>query len=408
MNVNKSYYKIAMLLAGSFLVILSCGKKATDFRSYLGGHEITYPGIIANPTVLPGNGRLLLEWNPNSDPSVTKYVVYWNNYADSVTVKAVSHNPSDTVKCYINGLSEYTYTFFVNSFDSSGDKSVNTEIDNAKVYGPLYQGALHNRLPNASTPYVVNSDGSVTMYFITPDTINITTNITYTNSAGVVSQTSISPDSGSVTIPSYLSGAPVLYQSSYIPVRRAIDTFLTSKPDTFPSIFNLVQCDKSLFAEIDEPTDMHPYQSNTNVAVLWNGSVGPQAYPNIFHSDGASSLPGTITFDLGKTYNDLGVIEETGRNCCHNPTDFEVWGINDTTGAFPTLASNDPGWKAQNIAMGWTLLVEAFRTDDGQAPMKFNFISNPPKVRFIRVRVITTEDSQNYCNMSQLTFWNKQ
>jgi hypothetical protein len=392
----------------TFLLFLSCGKKVTDYRSFLNGQEITYPGVIQNPAVYPGNGRLLLTWHPSTDPSIARYVVYWNNNADSTTVVASSHNPSDTVRCYINNLSEYTYTFFVNSYDASGNKSVTTEIDNARVYGPIYQASLHNRLADPTTPFVVNTDGSVTLKFTTPDTVNITTQISYTNGSGVASQTAIAPADSLVTLPSYQSATPVLVQSSYIPVHGAIDTFWTSKPDTFPRIFRLVQCDKSLFAEIDEPTDMKPYQSSTNVAMLWNGSTTPQGYPNIFHSDGANNLPQTITFDMGKVYNDLAQIQEIGRNCCHNPSDFEVWGIADTTGAFPTLASNDPNWKATNISLGWTLLTEAFRTDDGSAPMNFSFMSNPPPVRFIRVRVIQTVDQSNYVNMTQLTFWDKE
>lgn len=404
---NMKHPITARLLFLCFLLVFSC-EKPTDYRKYLNGQEITYPGIPSDPAVYPGNGRLLLTWHPNPDPSVTKYEVYWNNYADSITVPATSHNPSDTVRCYVNNLAEYTYTFFVNAFDSLGDKSVTTEIDNARVYGSIYISGLHNRLPNSDTPYVVNANNSVTLFFSTPDTINITTNLNYTDSTGKAVTSAISPDSSSVTLPSFQFGSSLLYQSSYIPQRGAIDTFWTLKSDTFPSIFRLVECNKGLFAAIDESTDMQPYEPQTNVSVLWNGSVGPQAFPNVFHSDGANSLPQTITFDMGQVYTTLAVIQETGRNCCHNPSDFEVWGIADTTGAFPTLASNDPGWKAQNISLGWTELTEAFRSDDGEAPMSFNFISNPPPVRFIRIRVIQTVDQSNYVNMSQLTFWYKQ
>jgi hypothetical protein len=397
-----------VLLAG-LLVGLSCGKKPTDYRAFSGGSEIVYPGVIGNPMVLPGNDRLLLEWHPSSDPSVARYVVYWNNYADSVIVEAVGHNPLDTVKCYINNLSEYSYTFFVSSYDSNGNKSVLTEIDNARVYGSIYQNVLHNRLPDSGTPFVVNSDGSVTLYFAVPDTINITTKIQYTNASGIASVKSIPPDSNSVTLPGYLAGAPVLYQSSYIPVRGAIDTFYTVKADTFPPIFKLVQCDKSLFAEMTLPADMGLYESDTRVSRLWDGSVGPQDFPNVFHSDGANALPQTLSFDMGKVYKNLGVIEETGRTCCNNPSDFEVWGIADTTGAIPTLASNDPGWKAQSIAKGWTELTEATRSDDGSAAMKFNFIPNPPPIRFIRIRVLADANGEmHYVNIAELTFWDKE
>ena len=405
----KSVYKNILLLASCLLLIIfACNKKATDYRKYLNGTEITYPGAVTNVQAFPGNGRLMLTWHPSPDPNVSKYVVYWNNHADSVSVNAISHNPLDTVKLVINNLNEYPYSFFINSYDAAGNKSVTSELDNARVYGAIYQSSLHNRYPNTDTPFVVNNDGSVLLKFYVPDTINITTNIKYTNATGTAAITSISPNNSSVTLPSYKSGTPVLYQSSYIPSTGAIDTFYTLRYDTFPTIYQLVQCDKSLFRKISYPTDMKPYQSSTDVEMLWNGSTTPQGWPDVYHSDGSGSLPGTVSFDMGKVYTNLNVMEEIGRNCCHNPNDFEVWGIADTTGAFPSLASNDPGWKAATIAKGWTLLTEATRNDDGSAPMRFNLISNLPPVRFIRVRFISTTDNSSYVNLTQLTFWNKQ
>ena len=66
---------------------------------------------------------------------------------------------------------------------------------------------------------------------------------------------------------------------------------------------------------------MDPLEGDTDYDKLWDGSVGPQGYPNIFHSNGANQLPQTLTFDMGKVYNSLEQIEETGRNCCHNPSE---------------------------------------------------------------------------------------
>ncbi len=403
--------KISFSIKLALLLVLagpSCNKKATDYRSFLGGAEIVYPGTINSPMVSPGNGRLELSWVPSSDPSVTHYVVYWNNFADSEIVTSAVHQPTDTVKTIINGLAEYNYSFYVNSLDDKGDRSITSIINNAKVYGPIYRGTLHNRLPDASTPFVVNDDNTVKLSFITPDTINIATYITYTDGTGTQAKAVLAPNEDTIVLPSHASGTPVLYQSSYIPVRQAIDTFMTLAADTFPAIFKLVQCDKSLFNEMVLTGDDGIYESDTRISNLWDGSVGPQAYPNIYHSDGIPSLPISISFDMGQVYNNLGVIEETGRNCCHNPSDFEVWGIADITNADPGLASQDGGWKAAMQAKGWTLLTEAFRSDDGSAAMKFNFISNPPPVRYIRIRVNQTVDQSNSVNMSELTFWNKQ
>jgi hypothetical protein len=280
-------------------------------------------------------------------------------------------------------------------------------VNNAKVYGPLYNGGLLNRAYNASNPYVVNPNGSVQLNFNTPDTINITTSIKYTNQAGNIVETQLSPDSNSIILPDYKAGTPVQYRSSYIPVLNAIDTFYVSGYNDFPQIFIFVQADKSLFRESPLPNDVSTYSSQTSVSKLWDGSVGPQGYPNIFHSDG-SYLPHVLTFDMGQLYNNLGQVEETGRDCCNNPTKFEIWGIGDTTNAVTTLRADDPGWKAEAISKGWTLLKEITRTDDGKAALKTDLMNNPPPVRYIRIRIITTATGSTYSNFSEITFWNKQ
>lgn len=404
--MKKHYKNIIGCLLVCVTIVNSCSKKPTDYRSFLNGEEIIYPGKIAAPAVYPGNGRLMLTWHPSPDPSITKYVVYWNNNIDSVVFDAATHSPADTVKCIINKLSEYSYTFFVYSYDADGNKSLATEIDNAQVYGTIYINGLHNRIANVSRPSLVNADGSVTLNFLPPsDTINITTRIKYVNTNGDTSFKYLSVDSNAITLNDYKSGTRVMYQSAYIPKQGAIDTFYTSRYDTM-NVF--ITCDKSLFSNIHLPYDMQPYDGGTYVARLWDGNMQPRGYPEIFHSDGNSSLPETITFDMGKIYNNLGRVEETGRNCCHNPSEFEIWGIADTTGAISSLPPNNGGWKADVMAKGWTLLKDIVRTDDGSAPFDADLISNPPPVRYIIIRVIQTVDQSNYVNMSQVTFWNKQ
>jgi hypothetical protein len=212
----------------------------------------------------------------------------------------------------------------------------------------------------------------------------------------------------SVLITDYHPGTPVVYQSSYIPVHGAIDTFTTTHVDTVPSIYRIIECDKSLFATISLPYDETPYDGNTYLARIWDGSTVPRDYPNVYHSDGSIPLPSHFSFDMGKVYNDLVKVEEIGRTQAHNPVDFEIWGIADTTGAVSQLAGNDPGWKADVTAKGWTELQEVIRTDPGIVPWDATLIANPPPVRFIMVRVIKTADNSNYVNLSQMTFWYKQ
>lgn len=404
----KKQYILLCILA----MFLSCQKKPTDFRDFLDGHETVYPGALNDVMVLPGNYRLRLQWTPNPDPSVTHYVVYWNNYADSLTVQATSHSTNDTVTCTIPNLQEYSYTFFINSFDDEGNKSVTKEVDNARVYGDIYHDNLFNRPINADTPFIVNDDLSkVQINFSTPDTTNVNTQVKYTNVSGTVVVKNLPASSNSLQLDNYKLGTPVLYQSSYRPQKIAIDTFTSLKVDTFPTIYQLVQCDKSKFAEVHFPFDVGIYNSDTYLAKLWDGNATVRDYPDIFHSDDpggtAGTLPRTLSFDMGVAYTRIAVIEEIGRKCCNNPSDFEIWGIADSTNATPSLPSYDPNWKNMIQSKGWTLLTEAVRTDDGAAPKKFNFIDNPPPVRYIIMRVLKDANGSNAINMSQLTFWYK-
>jgi len=407
----KTLYKNSWIGLACFIAVWGCTRKPDDFRSFLNGQEITYPGKIVNPNVLPGNLRLMLTWTPSPDPSIVKYVVYWNNNADSTVISAISHSAADTVKCLISNLAEYAYTFFIYSYDAAGNRSVLTELDNAKVDGPIYQSGLHNRPLNTAKQAIVNPDGTASLYFQAPyDTINISTRIRYVNTTGDTVTSYLPPSADSIVLPAFKVGSSVLFQSSFIPKTGAIDTFYTVSPDTAAPFKPLVYvlCDKSLFSAIHLPFDMNPYGSDTYEARLWDGNMQPRGYPEIFHSDGSSPLPGALTMDMGKIYNNLGKVEETGRNCCHNPTDFEIWGIADITGATSSLAPNDPGWKADVQSKGWTLLKEVFRSDDGIAPLDVTFGDNPPPVRYIIIRVIKTTDDPNYVNMSQITFWDRQ
>src|SRR5258706_5083916 len=394
-----------MSLALLIIVVLFCCKKSdTEFRDFLQGHEITYPGVPVSINYRPGNKRIMLLWKTSPDPSITKYVVYWNNKADSTVISSTG---VDTVKVLIPNLNEYVYSFTVYSYDAGGNRCVPLTINNVKVYGPLYTGGLLNRAYNGTTPYVVNPNGSVQLNFNTPDTINIVTSIKYTNLAGNIVEVQLAPTSNLITLPDYKAGTVVQYRSSYIPVLNAIDTFYAANYSDFPRIYTFVEANKSLFQENPLPNDVGIYQSDTRVSKLWDGSVGPQGYPNIFHSDGAY-LPHVMTFDMGQLYSNLGQMEETGRNCCNNPTKFEVWGIADITNAATTLRADNPGWKAEAIAKGWTLLKEVTRTDDGNSAIKFDLMDSPPPVRYIRIRVINTATGSTYSNFSEVTFWNKQ
>lgn len=396
---------IVLLVAG----LAACESLDTDFESFLDDREIVYPGVPLNVFHRPGNQRLALNWQPSPDQSIVRYTISWNNHRDSVEVEASTHDPADTMTVIIPGLQEYVYNFTIHSYDATGNKSVPLEVENARAYGPLYQASLFNRRPRGE-PYTLDENNMPILAFLPGDTIHVATVIEYTNQGGQLVETTLNGEGLTVKLDDYKAGTIVRYRSSYIPVRNAIDTFFVPTYDTFPRILGpIVQLDKALFQEVHLANDVGAL-SESPLNKLWDGSVGPQGYPNIFHSNGDKQMPHHFTFDLGQVYEGLMRVEETGRNCCHNPVQFEIWGIDDLQGAETTLAGNDPGLKDEAIAKGWTLLQEVLRTDDGSAPFITPLKDSLPPIRYIRIRVLQAANSgenTTNTNMSEITFWRR-
>lgn len=392
-------------MIGSFLIfiMISCEKQQTDFKEFFDGHEIVYTGSVGDVVKVPGNLRTMLKWKSSTDPSIVKYVIFYNK-KDSAVVNIT--DKTDSVSALIPNLQEFAYSFTIYSYDAKGNKSIPKVVNNVKVYGPTYNAGLLNRAYNAANPYVAYANGEVELNFNAPDTINITTKVKYTTTSNVVKEVDLAPTANVLKLTDYKPGTPITYRSSYIPERRSLDVFTVAAYSTFPQVIFYIPCDKSLFRSVSLQNDAYA-DFGTSMERLWDGSVGPQGYPDLFHTN-EGQLPHVFTFDLGRTYTNLSQMEETGRSCCHNPLKFEIWGTNSLTNAATTLRANDSGWKAESIAKGWVLLKEVERTGDGNSPFKFDLLEGLPPVRYIRMRVITTASGSTASNISELTIWNKQ
>jgi hypothetical protein len=230
MAISNSKTIIALL---SLAWLASCNKW-DDYKKYQQKGEIVYPGTITDAQAHPGAGRILLTWTPSIDPSVKKYTITWNNGADSLAVDANSHNPADTARVMIDHLDERTYFFAVYSLDDKGNRSVAANIQGVKAYGPIYQGGLFNRT-YSSYDYTA---GTLSLIWNVPDTINIRTEIQYTDTNDVLKTTLLSPGQDTLLIPDWKGfGSLVYYRSAYIPVRTAIDTFWVNHYDSLKLVY---------------------------------------------------------------------------------------------------------------------------------------------------------------------------
>jgi hypothetical protein len=219
------------------VTMVACSKKNEAYKDLVKDGEIYYPGIIQNAGYRAGNLRTMLYWNPSPDPKITHYKIYWNNKQDSLTLTADSHDPNDTATVIVPGLSEGTYNFNVYSIDGQGRTSIAVNLNGVRVYGAKYQSGLFNRPYNAATPYLLDLiNGSVRVQFNTPDSINTTTKLQYTDNNDVLKTVQLSPDSSAITLDNFKFGTTVTYQSSYIPLRNALDTFTVGDVSNFTQI----------------------------------------------------------------------------------------------------------------------------------------------------------------------------
>lgn len=384
-------------------VFVNCSKKNEDYKDFLAGGEIKYPGIISNTGYKAGNGRTMLTWSPSPDPNIQQYIIYWNNKQDSLLLNAGSHNPGDTVKVLIPNLKEYVYSFTVFTQDAKGHRSIPTDINNVKVFGAAYQQALLNRGYNADSAAVVYADGRVKLNFNTPDTINITTRIRYTNTSDVVVEKMLAPDQDSIILPDFKFGTTVQYRSSYIPIAGAIDTFTVTQYDDFPPIKRIVLCDKSLFQAMFLPGDLGDAYG-WYLYYLWDNSTNEPG----FHTQNQTA-PVSFTFDMGATakLNYFKLWQRmSGLYNYGNLKRFEVWGSNNpnTDGSWDswTMLGSFTSVKPSGLPTGQNSDADTRFAEAGEP---FLFPANVPSVRYLRFKVLESWGQTNYYHLIELSFY---
>lgn len=407
----KTIFNIVLTCIIGASIFVGCKKYDDDYKKYLDNKEIVYPGVIKSPGYRAGNLRTQLVWNPSPDPSITKYIVSWNNGANTLEVPATTHNPADLVSVVVPDLNEYVYTFTLVSVDKDGNKSIKKEISNVRVYGPVYVSTLLNRGYNTADPYQFLPNGDLQLNFNDKDAMNVSTTISYTNTAGAAATKELAPDLNSVVITDYKLGTPIKYRSSYQPEPNSYDAFNVAQSADFPSIIKITECDKSLFKAMSLPGD-NGSAYGWVLSNLWNNKYYKSSSDNPdegFHTGGAT-LPQAFTIDMGQTVKLDNFRLWQRDNALYNIGNlksFEVWGSSTA----PNTDGSWTGWtklatfasvKPSGLPAGQ--LTDADRTY-ARAGEKFTIPASAPQVRYLRFKVLETWGGANYIHLTELTFF---
>ncbi|MGJ7033320.1 DUF4998 domain-containing protein [Niabella hirudinis] len=226
---------IKTILGGFVLSILfiGCSRKIDDYKKFQDSGEVIYTGTVSNMTTQPGNLRIRVSWNPSPDPSITKYVLYWNNGRDSVTIPASSSNTSDTIRTIISkNLQESDIqSFLLYTYDAAGNRSIGQRSGLSRTYGPIYESSLFNKQLLINTvPFQIFGSDSVKLFLTKSDSTNIYTKVYYYKQDNTLDSAITSRES--VTLPFYKLGTKAAIRSYFRPTATTIDTFRTRAADS--------------------------------------------------------------------------------------------------------------------------------------------------------------------------------
>lgn len=193
-------------------VFFSCDKQDDTYAQYVVKGGYNYPAKPAEVSARSGYYKVQVSWAVPRDPAVKSVRLYWDNYADSMSVDYASA-VDGMVDALVDKLEERAYTFNVVNFDSNGNKSLSAEI----TVSPYGDGWLSTHAERKVNSAMMKGDSALVSLGNPIDEM-VLTKFRYKNNAGqLVESEPVPADSVRAWLPDALKGKYFEYQSAYCP-----------------------------------------------------------------------------------------------------------------------------------------------------------------------------------------------
>ncbi|MGL5317384.1 MAG: DUF4998 domain-containing protein [Bacteroidales bacterium] len=211
--------KIFLQLFAIGLAITSCDSYTDIHQKYLEGGEIVYLQKIDSVVTHAGSERLQLKLWYNNGNRLTKTVVYYNNYNDSIVIdlKDKLKSGKDSLDMIVE-LPETNYNFNIVNFNVFNQHSLPV-AHFASTYGDMYKATLKNRQLKASA--LLPEDGGFKVDWFAPAESYIGMEVEYNTESGPKVVT-VSKES-SLTIAEIPADMKFRYRTFFLPEDNAID-----------------------------------------------------------------------------------------------------------------------------------------------------------------------------------------
>lgn len=372
-----------IILSTLVFMLANCADMNDIHQEFLDRGERVYVGKADTLVVFGGYQRARIQGAMHYAKTAEKCIIRWtiDGEKDSVIVQASEWRANnDTLSVLIEGLTEGTQRFFVQTYDKENNKSLNVECSGT-IYGDQY---ILGATPKIITQMTPLPEGLELTWSMSEEAIGV--EIRYESNDGE-KQSTIDAQEATTLLPDWKVGGTIETRTILLPEGGAIDTLYTawSTPLDFPDFVEF-SLDKAKIEHMGWDNDAITGYSGTYAGVF-DGVFGGGG--NQFHSGSGAGVPQHLTFDLNVSANltrfELYARDDNYHNW--NPKVIQIWGIEEIgEDSEVTLSSMDAGWEDEARAKGWKLLTENVCTD----PISNNLVINDPQtVRYIIIR--TTE-----------------
>lgn len=217
-----------IILKSIITLCLFCFVACEDMNSlhqqYLDRGEGIYTGVIDSLKVFPGNGRVKFSWELNTDPRITKTLIYWNERADSLVVDVNRTAPGVLPMETTVNFAEGSYIFEFITKDNEGHQSLSVQ-KTVEIYGNKYIQKLRSRTVKSLAAKPENK--VLVSWSDIEDTSLLYTIIKYKDNTDpsnpVEKEIRVENKDKQTTLENIKSGDPIKVLSAYLPVPNALD-----------------------------------------------------------------------------------------------------------------------------------------------------------------------------------------
>ncbi|MEA4916862.1 DUF4998 domain-containing protein [Proteiniphilum sp.] len=372
-----------LIILSVFIVMLyNCSDINDTHQDFLDRGERIYVGRADTLVVLGGYERARIQGMMYYANSAEKCIIRWTTEGkkDSVVVQAAEWKANnDTLSVLIEGLTEGTQRFFVQTYDKEGNKSLNLECSGT-IYGEQY---ILSATPKFITQMKPLPEGMQLTWSMSEEAVGV--EVKHETNGGET-YTKVDAKAATTLLPDWKLSGEIQTRTIFLP-EGAIDTLYAawSAPLEFPDFVEF-SVDKTRIKHV--PWGQY---ATTGYDGAYTGVFDGifRGGGNQFHSGDRAGVPQHLMFDLNVVTN-LTRFETYARDDSYhnwNPKKIQIWGIEVLNESSEVkLSSMDPGWEDEARAKGWKLLTENTCNDPISNKLT---ITNPQKVRYIILR--TTE-----------------